>query len=224
MFVCLVFHFLLFKNSNQGEIIKQFNYKRPDLSQTSKQRVHSKQFCTKWVTDMIQEGWPVVSQNGTLKRQTDYLFMCWSGGCFCPSCHTSISNVRGPHLGCVKMHHVETEKNLSLLAHTETALSEDPSLALAPAVKLFGIASWIWTQRGEGMGFLILSSTWECWKEKKSRACAVSGGGRSCVMAGEWKRKEKDSQCCFICQGVGWCKQTRSLCKLLILWTVKSSR
>lgn len=134
MFVCSVFHFLLFKDSNQGEIIKQYNYKRPDLSLTSKQRVHSKQFCTKWVTDMIQEGWPVVSQNGTLKRQTDYLFMCWSGGCFCPSCHTSISNVRGPHLGCVKMHHVEREKNLSLLAHTEMALSEDPSLALAPAV------------------------------------------------------------------------------------------
>lgn len=30
-----------------------------DLSQTSKRHVHSKQLSTKWVTDIIQEGWPV---------------------------------------------------------------------------------------------------------------------------------------------------------------------
>ena len=100
-------------------------------SQTSKKRVHSKQFSTQWVTDIFQEGIPVVFQNGTLKQQTDYLFMCWFGGCFCPSCHTSISNVKGPHLGCVKMHHIhmEKEKKLSLLS-----VSEVPSLALALAV------------------------------------------------------------------------------------------
>lgn len=88
----------------------------------------------------------------------------------------------------------------------------------------FGIASWIWTKLGKGMVFLF---TWECWKEKVSRECALSGGGRSCVMAGvrvqARKAKEKDSQHYFICLGVGWCKQTQSLCKLLILWTVKSS-
>lgn len=104
------------------------------LSWTSKKHVHSKQFSTQWVTDIFQEGWPVVCRNGTLKRQTDYLFMCWFGGCFCPSCHTSISNVKGPHLGCVKMHHMEKEETLSLLSQTETAVSEDPSLALALAV------------------------------------------------------------------------------------------
>ena len=63
-------------------------------------------------------------QNGTVKRQTDYLFMCWFGGCFCPSCCISIPNVKGPHLGCVKMHHVETEAKLSAPSQTKTAVSE----------------------------------------------------------------------------------------------------
>lgn len=56
--------------------------------------------------------------------------------------------------------------------------------------KLCATVSWIWTELGKGMGFLILSPTWECWKEKKSSACAASGGGRSCVMADEWEKSE----------------------------------
>lgn len=101
------------------------------------------------------------------------------------------------------------------------------SLANTSARKLFGIASWIWTERREG-AFSILSSTWE--RENRQSvivSCERRWEVTSCAMADEWKpgkAKEEDSQTCFICPGVGWCKQTRSLCKLLILWTVKSSR
>lgn len=55
------------------------------------------------------------------------------------------------------------------------------------------------------------------------RACAAKGGGRSWVMANESKPGKRHSQHSFTCLGVGWCKQMQSLCKLLILWTVKSS-
>lgn len=87
--------------------------------------------------------------------------------------------------------------------------------------------SWICTKlrKEKEFIFLILSSIWDYWEW--IRALAVSGGGRSCVMADVCgpgkKEKEKDSENCFICLGVGWCKQTQSLCKLLILWTMKSS-
>lgn len=158
--------------------------------------------------------------------QTDYLFMCWFGGCFCPSCHTSISNVKGPHLGCVKMHHVETEKKSSLRSQAESFRGSKFSVSFS--CKLFGIASRIWTKLEKGMCFFILSSTSLCcvcvWREKncvcsEQRWEVMCDGGRAKAR----KAKQKDRQCFFICLGVG-CKQTQSLCKLLISWTVKSSR
>lgn len=160
------------------------------LCQTSKRHVHWKQFNTKWVTDIFQEGWCAVCRNGTLKSQTDYLFMCWSGGCFCPSCHTSISNVKGPHLGCVKTHHMETEKKLSPLSWIRDGTFREFKFSVS--CKLSRIISWIWTKmrKRKGFSFLFLSYTWACWKEKKKngiRACAVSGAGRSWVMADDCK-------------------------------------
>lgn len=103
---------LLFKDSNQWKIIKQYDYKRhvrpqPNIKETCSFKTAQHKMSHSHHSGRMACG-PAVSQNGTLKRQTDYLFMCWCGGCFCPSCHTSISNVRGPHLGCVKMHNVET--------------------------------------------------------------------------------------------------------------------
>lgn len=80
-------------------------------------------------------------KNGTLKSQTDYLFMCWFGGCFRPSCHTFLSNVKEPCSGCVTMHQVETETKWSPLSQIETVDSEDPSLAISLSSKLFGITS-----------------------------------------------------------------------------------
>lgn len=195
------------------------------LCQTSKRHVHSKQLSTKWVTDIFQAGWCAVCRNGTLKSQTDYLFMCWSGGCFCPSCHTSISNVKGPNLGCVKAHHVQAEKKLSWI---RDGTFRKLKFSVSFSCKLSGIASWIWTKMKKRKRFLFLSSTWDCWKEKnkKKRNKSMCGERRWEVMSDGGRvraRKKKDSQHCFICLGVGWCKQTQSLCKLLILWTVKSS-
>lgn len=134
------------------------------LSRTSKRRVHSKQFSTKWVTGIFQEGWPAVCRNGTLKRQTDYLFMCWFGACFCPSCHTSISNVKGPHLGCVKMHHVETGKKLSVALVDRDGIFRGSKFSISLSCKLFGIPSWIWTElRFYRLGLLEVQneSEWE---------------------------------------------------------------
>lgn len=153
------------------------------LSRTSKRRVHSKQFSTKWVTGIFQEGWPAVCWNGTLKRQTDYLFMCWFGGCFCPSCHTSISNVKGPHLGCVKMHHVETGKKLSVALVDRDGIFRGSKFSISLSCKLFGIPSWIWTELRSYLSLGIVRSA----KWKWMRACAASRGGRSYAMADERK-------------------------------------
>lgn len=184
MFVHMIFDFYCLRDFNQWRIIEQYNYKdMSKLSQTSKKHVHSKQFSAKWVTDIFQEGWCVVCRNGTLKRQTDYLFMCWSGGCFCPSCHTSISNVKGPHLGCVKTHHVEAKKKLSPLSRIRDGTFREFEFSISFSCKLSGITSWIWTKmrKERGLSFLFLSSTWECWKEKKKMKseqvqCAEVGG------------------------------------------------
>lgn len=105
---------------------------------------------------------------------------------------------------------------------------EDPSLVSASAVNSSASHHEYRPSKQKAMCFLILSPTWEWWKEGKKKKqnifCkrrweVMCDGGR--VKARE--AKEKDSQHRFICQGVGWCKQTQSLCKLLILWTVKSS-
>lgn len=98
-----------------------------NLSQTSKRHVHSKQFSTKWVTDIFQEGWPAVCQNGTLKRQTDYLFMCWFGGCFCHLFHFKCQSAASGL--CQNAPRGEVV----------TALTDwdDPSLAQALSCKLF---------------------------------------------------------------------------------------
>lgn len=153
------------------------------LSRTSKRRVHSKQFSTKWVTGIFQEGWPAVCWNGMLKRQTDYLFMCWFGGCFCPSCHTSISNVKGPHLGCVKMHHVETGKKLSVALVDRDGIFRGSKFSISLSCKLFGIPSWIWTELRSYLSLGIVRSA----KWKWMRACAANRGGRSYAMADEHK-------------------------------------
>lgn len=153
------------------------------LSRTSKRRVHSKQFSTKWVTGIFQEEWPAVCRNGTLKRQTDYLFMCWFGACFCPSCHTSISNVKGPHLGCVKMHHVETGKKLSVALVDRDGIFRGSKFSISLSCKLFGIPSWIWTELRFYLSLGIVRSA----KWKWMRACAANRGGRSYAMADERK-------------------------------------
>lgn len=59
---------------------------------------------------------------------------------FCSSCHTSISNVKGPHLGCVKMHHMVV-----------TALTDCSCRGskFSFSCKLLGITSWIWTKLGK---------------------------------------------------------------------------
>lgn len=99
---------------------------------------------------------------------------------------------------------------------TTTAPSTDIKLALALALNsLHSLPKTILRTQVKHSVSLILSSTRESLKIK------VRGGGRSCVTARE--AKEEDIQRCFICQRVGWCKQTHSLCKLLILWSVKSS-
>lgn len=108
----------------------------------------------------FKEAWPVVCRNGTPKRQTDYLFMCWFDGCFGPSCHTSISNVKGPHLGCVKEEVSRGETGPSqLLSQKETAFffffSKGCKFSFSLSCTLFGLSSWIWILlwKKEGKGF-----------------------------------------------------------------------
>lgn len=81
---------------------------------------------------------------------------------------------------------ITCRKEISPLhAATETAGSEDRTLALAPAANTLESLHEYGLSEGKGKGFLILSPALESWKEKKSRACAASGGGRSCETADE---------------------------------------
>lgn len=123
-------------------------------------------------------------RNGTVKRQTDYLFICWFGGCFCPSWRTSIPNVKGPHLGCVKMHHVETETKLSAPSQTKTAVSEAPTLALAFGLTLCN--HFMNMDQGKRVS-LSCHPPGIVGRRESAEHVQVSGGGRSCVMADEWK-------------------------------------
>lgn len=57
----------------------------------------------------------MVSQNGTqiIYSCVDLMVV------FVPLVTHPFLNVKGPHLGCIKIHHVETEKNMSLREHID---------------------------------------------------------------------------------------------------------
>ncbi len=87
---------------------------------------------------------------------------------------------------CQNAPHGDREEVVTALTDYDGNFRET-KISVSFSCKLCRITLWTQTKLGKKMDFLIVSPTWECLKEKKSRACGTSGGLRSCVMADDWK-------------------------------------
>lgn len=78
-------------------------------------------------------------------------------------------------------------EDVTALTHRDGSFGGS-EFSISFSCQLFGITSWIWTKLEKGT---MLLYNLVMWSEKISRECAVSGGGRSCVMADEYKPGEQ---------------------------------
>lgn len=132
--------------------------------------------------------------------------MCWFGGCFWPSCRTSISNVKGPHLSCVKIHRevvaacslgrIRQLRNIRVVLALAVNSLEELHKYYKKNVSCSSRPRGSVGRRREAEQVL--------WAE------VMCDGGRT-------RRKIVDAV--FIFLRFVWCKQTQILCKRLISWT-----
>lgn len=216
--------FLLLKVSNQGKIIKQYNYKRNVRPQSNIK-----------ATRLFKTA-PARNESQTSFRK-DGLWLAkmghWKGKQIIYSCVdlmvVFVPLVTLPFQMSEELIWAVSERTTWRRRGARERSRRDGGFRRSElGSRLWAAASWIRSEEREGTEPLHpVTHLGAPGGEEKPCMC----GERAEVGGHVWRRtserkkpRRKDSRHRFICQGVGWCKQTRGLCKLLILWTVKSPR